>query len=175
MNSRIAKALIFSIVSLTPACLSDCTSPTSPEDVPCPPGIKPGIQVLYAFEDRYPNAEDVAWDMEGNYYVATFTLLSAPANAWFDESGEWLLSLTEYAFEQLSYSIPEALSNSNYADWKVQHVNLLERMSMGHIYVIKVTDCAKYVDLYYSRLGDLIRVQQTHAANYLHYPVIIPP
>jgi hypothetical protein len=174
MDSKIIKAMLSGTIGLLSVCLPNCTPQPSSRGLYPSPEIKPGVQVLNAFAGQYPDAENITWSIEKEYYVATFTLMSAPANAWFDESGECLLSVKEHPFEQLGREISEAFFSSSYAGWKVEHVNLLERVRMGHLYTIRVTDSSCYRDMYYSRLGDLVRVY-AHAGNYVYYPITIPP
>lgn len=174
MNARIAKTMFFRAIILIPVCLLNCTYHTPFKGVLPPPEVKPGTQVLSAFKCRYPEADSVGWSIEKGYYVATFTLTSAPASAWFSEDGKCLLSVKEYPFEQLSDKISGDFFNGNYAGWEVKHVNLLERIRMGTLYIICVTDNSRYLDLYYSGLGNLIRVY-AHAGNFEYAPVTVPP
>ena len=166
--------MFFRTVGLIPVCLLNCTFNSSPRGIIPPPEVKPGVQVVNAFRSRYPDVDSVVWRKEQAYYVAAFTLTSAPASAWFDEDGNCLLSVKEYPFGQLGVKISEAFSSSRYAAWKVEHVNLLERMRMGELYIIRVTDSGRYLDLYYSRLGNLIRAH-AHAGKPVYYPVTVPP
>ncbi|MDR1645424.1 MAG: PepSY-like domain-containing protein [Tannerellaceae bacterium] len=169
MNLKNTKSIFFSILSLSAICLPACLP-----DEPLPE-IKPNEEVQNTFDSRYPGAQSVAWSIEKDYYVATFTLASGSANAWFNQEGEWLLSVKEQSGEHLSHKITEAFYNSNYAAWSVEEINILERLNMGVLYVINVSEGNRRADIYYSKLGNLVKVNNQDCHNTVHYPVLIPP
>ncbi|MDR1257892.1 MAG: hypothetical protein LBK65_01235 [Tannerellaceae bacterium] len=160
---KIARALLF-------ACLAGCT----PVDAPSyPQEVEPAGEVVDAFGMLYPEAENTSWDFERGSYIARFTLSSGPAYAWFNTGGDWLLSAREQSRWQLSGELSAAFSGSAYADWDLKKVNLLERLRMGALYIFSVAEDGRHASIYYSRLGDLVKVDNA-SEDAVQHPVTIP-
>jgi hypothetical protein len=138
-----------------------------------PDKVEPTLEVLNTFDLKYPDAQEIIWSINKNYYVADFKMQSSPMNAWFTAMGDWALSSKERAFNQLQLKITDAFLNSKYSGWGIEKVNLLERRDMGVIYVICVTDNQEYFNLYYSEYGDLVKIV-SRARNHEETPVILP-
>jgi hypothetical protein len=152
-------------------CLAGCTPV---EDFPGPPGAKPGEEVSDAFAMLYPEAENTSWDFEQGSYIARFTLSSGSAYAWFNTEGDWLLSAREQPPGQLSGEVSAAFNESVYADWDLKKVNLLERLYMGALYIFSVAENNRHASVYYSRRGNLVKVDNA-SEDAVHRPVTIPP
>jgi hypothetical protein len=135
--------------------------------------VTPDREVADSFALLYPAAGDVRWDFKDNNYIATFTLPSGQACAWFGNGGEWLMSVREQPPEGLHREVASAFDGSVYAAWEIKSVNVLERLLMGDVYVLSVSENNRRADVYYSQFGDLIRVDLTGKA--VHAPIDIPP
>lgn len=124
-------------------------------------------QVLAAFAERYPGAQNVSWSMKGDYAVADFywagtrAALSTNCSAWFGNAdGRWTMTETEIRFEALPQAVREAFAASEYASWRVDdRVDVLYRAGdvEPEIYVIEVEQGGREMDLYYSPDGVLVK------------------
>ena len=95
-----------------------------------------------AFETRYPGASQVRWEMKGEYAVAEFawsdTRSAASGHAaWFvNADGKWSMTETDIRFDELPEAVRRAFEASEYASWRVDDVDKLERSGVEVIYVI---------------------------------------
>lgn len=128
-----------------------------------------------ALFDLYPEAQDVKWSQKNSYYVADF---KAPAgvtpevrsdngdlvnySAWFDAQYQW--QMTEEDLPQ--YMIPDAVwaafDATEYADWRIDDIDMLRRGGVETIYIIEVEGTTadgvhQEVDLYFSEDGVLVK------------------
>lgn len=129
-----------------------------------------------AFEERYPEAKNVRWSVNGQYAVANFSLTSDSGNennAWFENNnGVWEMTETNIQFETLPEAVRTGFQNSKYGDatvWtRTGKCDKLERRDVmvtdGQsvvVYVIGVTSqtadgFTNNVDLYFSEDGILV-------------------
>ena len=94
---------------------------------------------------RYPAATDVVWRTSGNYSVAEFSLPAVRAAvhggrdhaAWFDDGGEWYMTETDIVFGSLPSAVQAAFRDSEYAGWRIDDVDMLEREGVETVYVIE--------------------------------------
>lgn len=118
----------------------------------------PDQTVKDAFEAKYPTATRVSWEKKGNYRVAEFWLNNQETHAWFDNSGEWYMSKTELkTINALPAKVQEEFRKSEYANWKVDDVDYVERPGSEPVYIIEVEQGKQEIDLYYSQEGILIK------------------
>lgn len=116
-----------------------------------------------ALEAKYPGASDVSWLRKNGYVVATFINTAARAelagqlDAWFDNQGAWYMTETDLRFEQLPNAIQTAFATGIYAQWRVDDVDMIERMGAETVYVVEVEQAGKEMDLYYSPDGVLVK------------------
>jgi len=118
--------------------------------------------------ERYPDAVNVKWTSKNGYDVAKFNRAATrSANAeydfsvWFNRSGQWCMTESEISYNELPEAVKTAFQASEYADWKVDDIDKLERNGMETFYVIEVEtrsgNIEKEADLYYSAEGALIK------------------
>lgn len=118
--------------------------------------------------ERYPDAVNVKWTSKNGYDVAKFNRVTTrSANAeydfsvWFNRSGQWCMTESEISYNELPEAVKAAFQASEYADWKVDDIDKLERNGMETFYVIEVEtrsgNIEKEADLYYSEEGALIK------------------
>ncbi|MDR2388613.1 MAG: PepSY-like domain-containing protein [Tannerellaceae bacterium] len=122
---------------------------------------------------KYPNADAILWDEENGFYVAHFTWMSVPVNAWFSKEGEWILSENEHSFMQIHPNVPKAFYRSSYSEWDIEQIKMLERKGMDTIYVVSVTQSNRLTHLYYSKYGDFIKAS-SNVNNTMYAPASLP-
>lgn len=114
--------------------------------------------VKATFTSMYPSVTNVTWEQKSTYYVADFRLDALETEAWYDgTTGIWYMTETDIPFSALPAAVQTAFNTSEYADWKVDDVDMLQRKDMETVYVIEVEKNNAEYDLYYSADGTLIK------------------
>jgi hypothetical protein len=70
----------------------------------------PGQQLLKSFDQRFPGATNIEWskEKEGNFEVI-FRVNGIEQIAWFEKSGKWLKTETNYKIDMLDAVVREKL------------------------------------------------------------------
>ena len=124
-----------------------------------------------AFASKYPNAANVKWETKCGYYVADF-YDGYEASAWFTQDGKWQMTETDIPYNALPQAVKTSFEKSEYASWKQDDVDKLERTGVETIFVIEVENQNQEIDLYYSADGTLIKsIVDTDDDNTGHLPV----
>lgn len=148
MNRKcIVFALLLSVVLIGTGCNKDDEEK----------GIIPVEQISKAFAEKYPDAQDVTFEIEGNYYEAEFQNDGRPTTAWFTDQGQWMMEKIKYPFNQLPGAVMNAFQQGSYGSWVPDDCYLIRRLDMGPVYKIEVENGNTETDLYYSALGNLIK------------------
>jgi len=137
-------------------------------------------QAQEAFAAKYPSASHISWQIKRGYAVADFRQGSngEECSAWFDNAGKWYMTETEIRFDDLPEAVKTAFRGSEYATWRIDDVDKLERTGVETVYVIDVekreNGIETEIDLYYSSDGILVKtVVDTEGDN--DYGDRIPP
>ena len=116
--------------------------------------------VKKAFQSQYPKAINVEWEQEKGYYVCEFNFERREANAWYTKDAVWKLTEFDVRYSQLPQVVIAAFEGSEYANWKIDDIDKLDRPNMGLVYVLEVESKDTEVDLYYAADGKLIKTMQ---------------
>lgn len=110
-----------------------------------------------ALAERFPNAKQVGWEVKGQYLVAEFMNSGKEVEAWFDNAGAWFMTETDMIFSELPGAVQSAFRGTEYADWKVDDVDKIERANAETLYKVEVEKKNQPdVDLYFSEDGILV-------------------
>lgn len=120
---------------------------------------QPNGAVTKAFEAKFPHASRIEWEYKNDYAIAEFHNDGFETDAWFDQSGKWYMTKTEYrTIENIpNETVRNAFQNSEYKTWRVEDVDYLNRLDAEGIYIIEVEQGKIETDLYYSEEGILIK------------------
>ncbi|WP_304297738.1 PepSY-like domain-containing protein [Porphyromonas gulae] len=118
--------------------------------------IQPATEEARIFATMYPNAQNVRWEKEGEFDVAEFTNNGVKSEAWFMRS-VWQYTEADISYDALPQAVKAAFKASEYASWKVEDVDMVERNGTEVFYVIEVEKGEQEVDLYYMPNGKLIK------------------
>ena len=113
-------------------------------------GIIPLPPVENAFQEKYPDAKNPVFEIEGNYYVVDFNNEGSETTAWFTDQGVWMMEKIDISFAQYA----------------------INRLNMGIVYKIEAEQSNSEVDLYYSQYGNLIKAVDDEINN--DVPIVIP-
>lgn len=115
-------------------------------------------QAKQALAEKYSDAKRVEWDVEGNYVVAEFsTNYSGEVSAWFDNSGKWYMTKTDILFSQLPEAVQTSFAAGEYAMWRVDDIDKVERQAAEPFYVIEVERQDFDVVLHYTSSGEVVK------------------
>ncbi|HIZ88222.1 MAG TPA: PepSY-like domain-containing protein [Candidatus Coprenecus pullistercoris] len=122
-----------------------------------------------ALLEKYPDAQNVVWSEKSGYYVADFAAPIVRAandmisySAWFDNRCQWHMTETDIPYDMLPEAVRTAFAASEYADWRIDDVDMLLRGGVETLYIIEVEGTnadgvRQEVDLYYSEDGVLVK------------------
>lgn len=118
---------------------------------------------------RYPDATNVKWSSKNGYTIAKFNRLATRSanleydySVWFNGTGTWCMTESEVTYNALPEAVKTAFEASEYAAWKIDDIDKLERAGMETFYVIEVEtksgNIEKEADIYFSETGAVIKV-----------------
>lgn len=114
----------------------------------------PNESVIQAFNAKYPSATQVEWEAQSSYLTVEFMDHHLSNTAWFDQTGQWFMTQTEFnRLELLPAEVLAAFQSSTYAHWTTDDIDRLERRDSKTIYIIEVKQGNEEYDLYYSEDG----------------------
>ncbi|WP_270516607.1 PepSY-like domain-containing protein [Sanguibacteroides sp. AM78-02pH3A] len=134
---------------------------------------RPNEKVIGTFNSKYPDAQHVEWEIKNNYNVAEFRNNGIKTETWINSSGIWYMTESDIPFESLPEAVKTSFNASEYAQWRKEDVDKVERADMETIYVIEVEQGNQEMDLYYTEDGNLFKaVPDNDSDNYL--PTSLP-
>ncbi|MBC5620403.1 MULTISPECIES: PepSY-like domain-containing protein [Butyricimonas] len=134
----------------------------------------PDGKIQEAFITKYPNAQRVEWEKKYDHYVADFYLEGIEREAWINAQGEWVMTESDIRYTDLPAEVQSAFQASEYKDWKIDDVDMLERVEMEPVYVIEVEQGKQEFDLYYAADGTLLKAVEDMDNNNEHHPTTVP-
>lgn len=114
-------------------------------------------EIRNAFSQKYPHANGAKWETKAGFYVADFRNNAYDASAWFTPAGVWKMTETDLPYNALPDAVKAAFESGEYASWRKDDVDMLEREGMETVYVIEVESANHEYDLYYSEDGTLVK------------------
>ena len=68
----------------------------------------PPANITEALKQLYPNAQNVEWEMKGDYYVADCWVTGDELDVWFDANANWVM--TENELDSIDQLVPAVLT-----------------------------------------------------------------
>lgn len=115
----------------------------------------PDSAVKTTLKSMFPNAYFVEWEMEAGYIHAEFTYEGNEKDVWFDMDGKWLMTETDIRASKIPAAIKTALTQTKYADWRIDDVDYIEFYNADPVYVLDVEKGESEVSLYFAPDGTL--------------------
>lgn len=128
-----------------------------------------------SLKKMYPQATDVSWNQQGNYYVASFTQNGFEKKVWMDVNARWIMTNTDLqTTDQLTPGVYNDFTLSQYSMWTVTDVNLMEFPKRAVLYVITVNqdNSSATNQLFYAQDGRLMQVRNVSYINPTLYPEV---
>lgn len=135
---------------------------------------KISIEVLKAFEQKFPDAVGVEWEKEGRYYVADFrstlpegqTGVKYELEAWFDSSANWRMTVKDVTYDMLPQVVKDGFTASNFGAWNVEDSDIVERNGKDTVYVLEVEQGHQERYLYFNSNGKLTQERKNGSDDY---------
>lgn len=168
---KVVKLVLYGLILSAMLAVASC-SHDGPETVL---NGEANAELQAALYELYPDAQDIVWSQKSGYYVAGF---KAPAgsvhgvrsdgsqlvncSAWFDSMFEWRMTETDIPSDMVPDAVWAAFYATEYADWRIDDIDMLCRDGVEIIYIIEVEGITadgvpQEVDLYFSVDGVLIK------------------
>lgn len=93
--------------------------------------------VTKACQEKFPNAESVEWEKEGNIYEAEFMLDGKEYEAEYDAEGNWLATEWEIKISDLPDAVIKSIEK-NYPDWEIEEAEEMESEAYGNIFEVEI-------------------------------------
>lgn len=119
--------------------------------------IRVSAEFSNALKTLYPDATRIEWEKKGQYTVADFRLSNTAYSVWFSANAEWLLAESDINYASLPVPVQTAFRNGEYATWKIDDTDLVERPQREKIYRIEAEKGEQEVDLFYLADGTLVK------------------
>lgn len=123
-------------------------------------------QVRSAFNEQYPNAQNIHWRSRDGFLVAEFKNPTDGSSlqdtkAWYNCKGKWYMTLTDIQFSALPEAVQTSFEGSEWAEWYVDDVDKVEREEFQTLYVVeaekRLEGKEQEIALYYIEDGTLFR------------------
>lgn len=143
-----------------------CSDDDDKDDIKVPEAIS------QALKSKYPSATHVEWKQKATYYVADCKVDSQEKDVWFNEQGQWQLTETELLWDNLPETVQTTFRGSEYTDWKIEEIVLLEYPVAPMLFVIEVEKGNTEYQLFYSEEGNLMQTKDvTGDKDDTHWPI----
>lgn len=119
--------------------------------------IQVSAEFSNALKTLYPDATHIEWEKKGQYTVADFRLDNTEYSVWFSANAEWLLAESDINYASLPALVQTAFKNGEYATWKIDDTDLVERPQREKLYRIEAEKGEQEVDLFYLADGTLVK------------------
>lgn len=114
----------------------------------------PGQILLKSFDQLFPNATNIEWSKEkDSVFEVIFRVNGIEQIAWFEKSGKWLKTETNYKLEMLNHSIRQKLETYG----QIMSSIFIERVDAKNGYEFIIRDSFQVRHLFITdELGNVI-------------------
>jgi hypothetical protein len=117
---------------------------------------KVSAAVSKAFNEKFPKATDVSWEMENkSEYEADFKLNNEKFSASFDLNGKWLETEIEIEVAKLPQVVSQSLVKT-YPGFTIKEAEKIETADKGTIYEVKINKDKETFEIQLSSKGDIL-------------------
>ena len=135
------------------------------------PAFNPPSNITEALKQLYPAAQNIEWEMKGDYYVADCWVTGDELDVWFDANANWVMTENELdSIDQLVPAVYTAFQNSDYNAWVVTDVYVLTYPQNLTESVIQVKLGSQRYSLYFSQEGGLLHKKDISNGDDTNWP-----
>lgn len=132
----------------------------------------PDSTLINALKEMYPSAQKISWEQKSDFIVADFIFNNQEVESWFDIQGNWFMTETDIRFDELPLPVQEHFVLSQYADWEIEDVDMIERYNTEVIYIIEVEKNDQEIELVYDENGGVIK-ELTEGVGESQQPLVL--
>ena len=138
------------------------------------PFLPSNPDIVTAFDNLYPNAQDVYWSKKGVYYVADCRVDGTELDVWFNINAGWVMTEESIFRSQLPNAVETSFENSDYANWVMDNITLLTfPKSPSTAYLIEAQSGDSEKALFYNTEGTLLLTKDITNADDTIWPDVI--
>lgn len=127
--------------------------------------------IVVALKQLYPGAQNVEWEMKGEYYVADCWVTGDELDVWFDANANWVMTESELnSIDQLVPAVYTAFNDSQYSAWLVTDVYVLTYPQHLSECVIQVKLGSQRYALYFTQDGGLVHEKDISNGDDTNWP-----
>lgn len=133
----------------------------------------PPQNIADAFKKMYPQAANISWSQQGDYFVAEFTKNKLETEVWFNNRANRVMTQTDLeTADLLSPAVYNSFAIGRYSAWQVDNVTLVEFPHCTPVSVIEVeqNNMPGEYQLFYSQDGVLQRTRNVTYSNDTLWP-----
>lgn len=135
------------------------------------PALVSPNNITEALKQLYPAAQNIEWEMKGDYYVADCWVTGDELDVWFDANANWVMTENELdSIDQLVPAVYTAFQNSDYSAWVVTDVYVLTYPQNMTESVIQVKLGSQRYSLYFSQEGGLLHKKDISNGDDTNWP-----
>jgi hypothetical protein len=112
-------------------------------------------EVTATFQQKYPSAESIEWEMEDGDYEAEFKIGGQEMSANFTKAGKWLESETEMKVSDLPAAVVASIT-TNFPGAKVTEAEKLDLPDASSAYEVKL-EGGQEIEAVFSASGELLK------------------
>ncbi|MDB5226704.1 MAG: ribosome biosis protein [Bacteroidota bacterium] len=120
-------------------------------------GVKLPPLVSTAFSTKYPTAQNVQWNNQGNEYKVAFNADGDRYEAKFNNNGDWKISQRDIQIDALPAAIKSNLSKSDFSQWNIKQAYILFLPGMITQYRVIIAKSDSKKSLLFSQDGKLLK------------------
>lgn len=144
------KSSVLAFIALCSVSFMSCSDDDKISDIPS--------EVEMAFAQKYPNVPIEEYKETKGYSVIDFHLDGMESEAWFNTQG-WIMTEIDIAFNSLPKAVISSFNGTEFASWKIDDVDMVERLNFETVYVIEVEQGDVEMNLYFTEAGILVKAE----------------
>ena len=138
------------------------------------PYLPDNPDIVTAFNNLYPNAEDVYWSKKGSYYVADCRVDGSELDVWFNNNAGWVMTEENIFRSQLPSAVETTFSDGKYSNWVMDNITLITLPKAPNtLYLLEVQSGDKEMALFYTEEGVLTLEKDITNADDTIWPDVI--
>lgn len=138
------------------------------------PYLPPNPDIVTAFNNLYPNAQDVYWSEKGSYYVADCRVDGTELDVWFNGNAGWVMTEQDIFRSQLPTAVETSFANGTYGNWVIDDLTMLTfPKSPSTVYLLEVQQGDVEKALFYTPDGTLTLVRDITNADDTVWPDVV--
>lgn len=112
-----------------------------------------------AFRKKFPTAQNVRWEKEGNNWEAAFKLDEVKVSATFNKRAKWLSTKREININELPKAVKAGLDEA-YPAFKIEEAELIEQVNGVNLYEVEIKNGKGKLEIQLQIDGTILEEEQ---------------